>query len=156
MMPPDPRAVIWANVVCDGTVAATLTRTDSGVEFRYRTEYLSSGQAALLVTRFDREISPHHGLLRLAVEDAAQLLGIYPADKYNVSSEDVANAIGQVCAARAVQSATDHVLAATAPVGARSQRVPSRVIHSADETWCGRSAAEGGPCCPRAGQHQVG
>ncbi len=64
--------------------------------------YDRNGQAALLVTRFDREMTRDHGLRRLAVEDAAQLLGIYPADKYNVSSEDVANAIAQACAARPV------------------------------------------------------
>lgn len=64
--------------------------------------YDRNGRQALLVTRFDREISPSGEMNRLAVEDAAQLLGIYPADKYNVSSEDVANTVGQVCAARPV------------------------------------------------------
>lgn len=33
---------------------------------------------------------------------AAQLLGVYPADKYSVSAEDVATRVGAVCAARPV------------------------------------------------------
>lgn len=32
----------------------------------------------------------------------AQLLGVYPADKYSVSAEDVATRVGAVCAARPV------------------------------------------------------
>lgn len=59
------------------------------------------GRTGLLVQRFDR-ITEGDGLRRLAVEDAAQLLGRYPADKYAVSTEQVLDAVGAVCAARAV------------------------------------------------------
>ena len=38
----------------------------------------------------------------LAVEDAAQVLGLYPADKYLVSAETAANALADLCAARVV------------------------------------------------------
>ncbi len=64
--------------------------------------YDRNGRVALLITRFDREVDSLGALRRIAVEDAAQLLGIYPADKYNVTSEKVANAMGQVCGARPV------------------------------------------------------
>lgn len=56
---------------------------------------------ALLVDRFDREVGAA-GVRRLAVEDGAQLLGLYPADKYATTSEDLARAVGRVCAARPV------------------------------------------------------
>lgn len=55
----------------------------------------------LLVERFDRVWDERTGSVRaLPVEDASQLLGLYPADKYQVSSERVAQAIAAVCAAR--------------------------------------------------------
>ncbi len=56
-----------------------------------------SGRPGLLVERLDR-----FGERRFAVEDASQLLGLYPADKYSVSSEEVAQAVISVCAARLV------------------------------------------------------
>lgn len=40
------------------------------------------------------------GLHRLAVEDGAQLLGIYPADKYNVTTERLADAMASASASR--------------------------------------------------------
>ena len=55
----------------------------------------SVGERALLVGRFDRP----PGGRRLAVEDASQLLGVHPADKYRVSAEQVAEAVARVCAA---------------------------------------------------------
>lgn len=57
------------------------------------------GRAALLVRRFDRQGGQPP---KLAVEDASQLLGRYPADKYAVSSEEVAGAIADACSARPV------------------------------------------------------
>lgn len=59
------------------------------------------GRPGLLVRRFDR-VADGRGLRRLAVEDAAQLLGRYPADKYAVTTEEVVDAVGRVCAARSV------------------------------------------------------
>lgn len=61
-----------------------------------------TGRPGLLVTRFDREVASDGTLRRLPVEDAAQLLGVYSADKYSVSAEDVATRAGAVCAARPV------------------------------------------------------
>ncbi|PID53656.1 MAG: phosphatidylinositol kinase [Micrococcales bacterium] len=60
------------------------------------------GRPGLLVTRFDRVTDADGQLQRLPVEDGAQLLGLYPADKYAVTSEDLARRVGQVCAARPV------------------------------------------------------
>jgi serine/threonine-protein kinase HipA len=54
----------------------------------------------LLVERFDRVSMPDGSARPVAVEDAAQVLGIYPADKYSVSSERVAAALAQHCASQ--------------------------------------------------------
>jgi serine/threonine-protein kinase HipA len=56
-----------------------------------------SGRPGLLVDRFDRA-----GTRRYAVEDASQLLGLYPADKYSPSAEEVAGAVISVCSAKLV------------------------------------------------------
>ncbi|WP_426997380.1 type II toxin-antitoxin system HipA family toxin [Pseudarthrobacter sp. N5] len=66
-----------------------------------------AGRPGLLVERFDR--IPVAGLnapratpdavQRLAVEDAAQVLRLYPADKYNVGYGQVCGALAQYCAA---------------------------------------------------------
>ncbi|MGA7203291.1 MAG: HipA domain-containing protein, partial [Specibacter sp.] len=55
------------------------------------------GQAALLVSRFDRSPSGS-----LAVEDCAQLLGLVPARKFSVPSEAVAAAAVGMCAAQSL------------------------------------------------------
>ena len=60
----------------------------------------ATGRPGLLVERFDRVSNPDGSTQSLAVEDAAQVLGIYPADKYSVSSERVADALAGQCAAR--------------------------------------------------------
>jgi serine/threonine-protein kinase HipA len=62
----------------------------------------STGRAGLLVERFDRVGQPDGSTINLAVEDAAQVLGIYPADKYNVTSERVAEALSHWCSASPV------------------------------------------------------
>lgn len=51
------------------------------------------GVSGLLVKRFDRGISPDGKIARYAVEDACQLLNLYPADKYDVSALEVSRAI---------------------------------------------------------------
>jgi serine/threonine-protein kinase HipA len=62
----------------------------------------ATGRPGLLVRRFDR-VSDAAGRARsLAVEDGAQLLGIYPADKYAITSERLVRAVAEVCPARAV------------------------------------------------------
>jgi serine/threonine-protein kinase HipA len=56
----------------------------------------------LLVERFDRVPVPGgapDAVRRLAVEDGAQVLGLYPADKYNVGYGQVCRALAEYCAA---------------------------------------------------------
>jgi serine/threonine-protein kinase HipA len=60
------------------------------------------GREALAVQRFDR--TADGGLL--AVEDACQVLGRYPADKYAVSTEDACTALGSVASAPVVAGRT--------------------------------------------------
>ena len=60
------------------------------------------GRPGLLVARFDRRPQPGGATLRLAVEDAAQLMNRYPADKYSVTSEEASIALSSVCAASVV------------------------------------------------------
>ncbi|GAB3274391.1 type II toxin-antitoxin system HipA family toxin [Sinomonas notoginsengisoli] len=59
-----------------------------------------AGRAGLLVERFDRPPQAEgRAVSRLAVEDGSQLLGLYPADKYNVSYEELCRAVAAHCAA---------------------------------------------------------
>jgi serine/threonine-protein kinase HipA len=59
-----------------------------------------NGLPGLLVERFDRAIDG--GPLRLALEDAAQVLNLPPASKYAVSSEDLVLSLAGLCKAKAV------------------------------------------------------
>ena len=54
----------------------------------------------LLVARFDRVIAADGSLTALAVEDATQVLGLYPSEKYNVTTEQLVHALSSQCAAR--------------------------------------------------------
>lgn len=54
-----------------------------------------AGRAGLLVTRYDRVVDASGEVRRLPVEDATQLLDRYPADKYAVSAEEVAEAVSR-------------------------------------------------------------
>lgn len=59
-----------------------------------------SGESALLVRRFDREWDPKaKRLRRFHQEDACQLLDRYPADKYRLSMQEIAKALGEICSA---------------------------------------------------------
>ena len=65
-----------------------------------------AGRTGLLVERFDRIPAKEYtaggasdAVLRLAVEDGAQVLGLYPADKYNVGYGQVCRALAAYCAA---------------------------------------------------------
>jgi len=62
----------------------------------------ATGRPGLLVERFDRVIGPDGQPVALAVEDAAQVMGLYPSDKYRVSAEAVVSALSASCAARAL------------------------------------------------------
>lgn len=58
----------------------------------------SHGEKALLVTRFDRKwISGRNTLLRFHQEDACQFLERYPADKYNLTMQEVARGLMSFC-----------------------------------------------------------
>ncbi|GAA3402364.1 type II toxin-antitoxin system HipA family toxin [Pseudarthrobacter polychromogenes] len=61
-----------------------------------------AGRPGLLVERFDRiprAAGQPGGVERLAVEDGAQVLKLYPADKYNVGYGQVCHALADHCAA---------------------------------------------------------
>jgi serine/threonine-protein kinase HipA len=62
---------------------------------RARLVHDGAGQAALLVSRFDRSPSGP-----LAVEDGAQLLGLPPSRKYAIPTEAVAAAVVGLCSAQ--------------------------------------------------------
>ena len=64
--------------------------------------YDVSGRPGLLVERFDRSPEPDGTMRRWAVEDGAQVLGLYPAEKYAVTSEALAAALADRCPARLV------------------------------------------------------
>lgn len=57
------------------------------------------GRAGLLVERFDRLTGTDGTPVRLAVEDGAQVLGLYPADKYSVPFGEVCAALAAHCSA---------------------------------------------------------
>ncbi|MCO4237280.1 HipA domain-containing protein [Pseudarthrobacter sp. MDT3-28] len=61
-----------------------------------------AGRPGLLVERFDRVPIPGGGaddVRRLSVEDGAQVLKLYPADKYNVAYGQVCHALADYCSA---------------------------------------------------------
>jgi serine/threonine-protein kinase HipA len=64
----------------------------------------ATGASGLLVRRFDRPTES--GSVMLAQEDACQVLGRYPADKYRVTTEEVVAALSAVCRARPVATLT--------------------------------------------------
>jgi len=64
---------------------------------RHRVIVDRHGERGLLIERFDRVGDDG----RIAMEDGAQVLGRYPADKYATSTEEVARALIAQCSARA-------------------------------------------------------
>jgi serine/threonine-protein kinase HipA len=62
----------------------------------------ADGRAGLLVRRIDRITGIDGSVTSVACEDACQLLNLWPVDKYNVTSEQVANAVMAVCPAAPV------------------------------------------------------
>lgn len=69
---------------------------------RWEVVHDATGRPGLLIERFDRTPGPDRTTIALPVEDGAQVLGLYPADKYNVTAETVVTALAAVCPARAV------------------------------------------------------
>ena len=61
-----------------------------------------TGRPGLLVERFDRIADGDGRTVRLPVEDGAQVLGIYPADKYAVTAERVMQGLARLCSAQLV------------------------------------------------------
>lgn len=62
------------------------------------------GRPGLLVERFDRVVAPDGSTAALAMEDAAQVMNLPPADKYRVAAIDALRALADLCPARAVAS----------------------------------------------------
>jgi serine/threonine-protein kinase HipA len=62
----------------------------------------ADGRAGLLVRRFDRVPQPDGTTVALACEDACQVMGRWPADKYQLTSEQVVSGLADHCAARPV------------------------------------------------------
>jgi serine/threonine-protein kinase HipA len=65
-----------------------------------RTVHDRTGRPGLLVERFDRVNGPGGQPVALAVEDGAQVMDLYPSDKYRVTAEAVVAALSGACAAR--------------------------------------------------------
>jgi serine/threonine-protein kinase HipA len=61
------------------------------------------GAPGLLVRRFDRALEGDH-IWSLAVEDACQVLGRWPGDKYVISTEDAIAGLARCCRAPGVAS----------------------------------------------------
>ncbi len=64
----------------------------------------ADGTKGLLLRRFDRVSQLDGSTVALACEDACQLLGRWPGDKYNVSYEEVVQAVASVCASEVIAS----------------------------------------------------
>jgi serine/threonine-protein kinase HipA len=60
------------------------------------------GRPGLLVRRFDRLAQPDGTSVVLACEDGCQVLGRWPADKYNLSAEEVVVGLAEQCDARSL------------------------------------------------------
>ncbi|HEY9411868.1 MAG TPA: HipA domain-containing protein [Jiangellaceae bacterium] len=56
-----------------------------------------AGRAGLLVMRFDRLVGPDGAISRLAQEDACQVLGVYPARKYRIKTEEAIERLALCC-----------------------------------------------------------
>ncbi len=66
---------------------------DCGIEVPdHRLVHDGHGRAGLLVSRFDREVAGD--VVRLAQEDACQVLDVYPGSKYRLKTEDVVARLG--------------------------------------------------------------
>lgn len=65
----------------------------------------ANGEPGLLIQRFDREYIDE-AMNRLALEDAAQVAGAYPAKKYLMTSESVADVLISHCVAKKAAALT--------------------------------------------------
>ena len=78
---------------------ARATRLDAA---RARVVHDAEDRPGLLLRRFDRVPRPDGTAAALACEDACQVLGRWPADKYLLSTEEAVLALADRCAARPV------------------------------------------------------
>jgi len=62
----------------------------------------ATGATGLCVRRFDRTVDSAGVSIPMAQEDACQVLGRYPADKYRLTTEDVIRALSALCRAQPV------------------------------------------------------
>lgn len=62
----------------------------------------AEGRPGLLVRRFDRRPQPSGATVAVACEDACQILNRWPADKYNLTAEEVVSGLADRCSARIV------------------------------------------------------
>ena len=63
-----------------------------------------NGQAGLLIRRFDRTRAPRSKVpTKLHQEDACQLLGHWPANKYHLSIQEIAGVFREICTAPVVE-----------------------------------------------------
>ncbi len=61
-------------------------------------------EKALLVTRFDRQWDKNQEkFIRFHQEDACQFLDFYPADKYNLSFQEIAKGLHELCASPQIE-----------------------------------------------------
>ena len=60
----------------------------------------AEGKSGLLVTRFDRTVDSNGNPISQAVEDACQVLDKWPADKYNMTAEEVVLKLSKVCSSQ--------------------------------------------------------
>lgn len=67
---------------------------------RARVVHDLDGRPGLLVRRFDRIALATGGTTPLVCEDACQVLGRWPADKYQLTTEEVVAALAEKCAAK--------------------------------------------------------
>ena len=92
----------YPHVVENEAFFLTLARTARIDAARASVVHDRDGRPGLLVRRFDRIAHPSGSTLAVACEDACQVLGRWPADKYNLTAEQVVTALADQCAARPV------------------------------------------------------
>ncbi len=101
----------------------------------------AAGTPGLLITRFDRMPTPD-GLQRLPVEDATQLLGLHPGDKYSIRTEELTRAIADACASRPLATRSVFVQVAWAWLSGNGD------LHGKNLSVVGRSPTQGGTARP--------
>lgn len=88
----------YPSVVRNEAAFLKLARMAGLVTPEWRLDVDADGTDVLCISRFDRG----SGGAKRALEDATQVLGIWPADKYNVSAEEIVSVLAEHCTARAV------------------------------------------------------